>query len=180
MRFLIGQNFAVFSYELNERLVFVGSGQISHVTHFGKFCPTLDIEYRRLYAAGARPAIHVTILQMLAHPIEAEEFAANMVRTLKPTWDSEFYSVVDKARNPHIMHFGMNAVFPSVSAAATALGIPASQAYNMVNKPMFAGPKPGPEAKHWLISTDRPVTHDPRYMRGLELLEWRKKNGFYK
>jgi len=183
MQFIIQQNkpiFAVFSYEFERRIVFVGHGKLADLENFGKFCPILDIEFQRRLGDGQYPHVQTTVLQLTQDETQAGQMAELMHKTLNAVWSDKFDTELDKLTNPHVLHVESGAVFSTPVQAANALNIRPAQAYNSLNNYMFTGPKPGPKQKNHIVSTSRKPTHDPKYLREAGLAEWREQHGFAK
>lgn len=174
-------NYAVFQYEFEGRSVFVGYSEFSEISHFGKFCKILDIEFQRRLGDDqpfAEPEVITTILWHGTDEAEAHRQAKTWRGLLKPVWNKDFDTTIDSRANPHILHVERKTVFASVSSAASALGITHANAAGMINRPRFVGFRTGAKPRNHLVTTSAPATHDLRYMRETELTAWRAQHGY--
>lgn len=187
MRFKITsdtEKYVVFSYEFENRLVYVGYCPIEQINAFGKHCRILDVEFQRRIGAPledrffGEPEVICTILAHGLSNLEAKKFHAEMLVMLKPCWNVAYDPAYDKRLNKHVLHVERGIVFKSPAAAANATGIDPVRIYNTLNRPMFDGPKPGPKPTAHFVTTSRPYDHDIRYMNGSTLNDWRERNGY--
>lgn len=174
-------NLAVFQYEFENRIVFVGHGEFSDVENFGKFCKILDLEFQRRLGSpdnDEQPEVKCTVLWTGTDEHEARRMVTIFEPILKPVWNSPFDPATDKERNPHVLHVERKMVFASLSSAAAALGISHPNAASMLNRPMFAGQRAGAKPRNHLVTTAAPFMHDLRFKREPDLALWRAANGY--
>lgn len=174
---------AVFGYEFEARTVFVGSSPMAEIHHVGKHCQLLDVEYQRRLGTPedewyfGEPSIQIVIYQSDLSDVDAAKNAAVMQQLLKPVWGSGYDYALAKRRNPHIMHVETGAVFETAHAAALAMQIGSTHAYNIIDRPMLTSGTGRKPVGH-LVTTTRPVTHRPHDKRWGGLDDWRAQNDY--
>jgi len=149
-------NFCVFSHEFENRVVFVGVGEIQDAFNAVKFNQILQIEIlRRLGDPDAidPPTVVVKIHRQNVSEQEADAHQRFLIGELQPVWQQSFDRIrYDKL--PHILCVQSKQVYPTLYAAAKALNMSMTSAYTAAARPVAWRKVKGFQ----IVRTSRPVT----------------------
>lgn len=153
----VSEHFCVFSHTFEGRVVYVGIGEIHDAFNVSSWCQLLQIEVLRRLGDpdhnDKKPVVTVEVHQQSLKLHEATRYQQLLIGELLPAFQSAFDTNIYE-RAPHILVVQHQRVYPTIYAAAKAIGLSMASAYALINS---AAPWRGSKGFN-LVRTNRPVT----------------------